>query len=143
MKKNGCKIDIIKKHENFMKNIKTFEQFDVNDPYGEEIDADLSLSQDDIPYDEITGIDDLIDIDDLYNVMVNYLEQANIIYCNYVNENPDEIDNCTSPEDAMECLGEIEEDHGLYSQAQELLNRIDELQDQIDKIESEEYFNDD
>lgn len=117
--------------------IKTYEQF-MDDPYGEERDDDFQeMDAEDIPDDE------MVDVQDLYDVMSDYLDQANVIYCNFTGENPDEVDNCSSPEDALDCLDEVTEDHGLYAQARELYDKIDNLQDQIDEAEAEEYFDDD
>jgi hypothetical protein len=78
----------------------------------------------------------------LYDDMTELLIQANSLYCNYNGEDPEECE-ISDPEEAIDLLNEIEEDHELYSQAQDLIDSIAALNDDIDSTDAEEYFNDD
>ncbi len=118
-----------------------FEQFkeSLEDPYGEEIEGELPVQDNDkdIPDDE------MVDIDDLYDVMGDLMWKANVLYCKFSGENPDEVDNAPSPEDAMESMDEIPEDSEYYEEATNISNEIGTLQEQIDEKEAEEAFEDD
>ena len=83
--------------------------------------------------------DDNAENSGLYDDMGDLLNQANTLVCNYKGEDSDEYE-ISSPDEAIDLLNEIEEDHELYSQAQELIDNIAALNDDIDSIEAKEYF---
>lgn len=97
-----------------MKKIKTFEEF---------------LNE---------GLDD-VENAGLYDDMADLLSQANILVCTYKGEDPNEY-TISNPDEAIDCLDEIEEGHELYHQAQELIDNIAALDDDIDSIDAKEYF---
>ena len=77
----------------------------------------------------------------LYDDMTDLLNQANILISKYNGENPEEYE-VPNPDEVIDFLNEIEEGHELYSEAQELIDNIAALNDEIDSIESKEYFDD-
>lgn len=77
----------------------------------------------------------------LYDKMSILLNKANILYCKFKGDDPDDWEDYDSPEEAMEALDEIPESHELYTEALELYNEIYSLNEKIDETESESYFN--
>jgi len=108
--------------KNYFKFLNESDNKDI-DPYGEE-------NWKDEPLDAEIPDDDMVDVDDLYDVMGDYLDQANVIYCNFTGDDPEKVDHCPSPEEAMDCLDKITKKHKSYKQAQELMEYIDDLQEE-------------
>ena len=76
----------------------------------------------------------------LYDEMSELLNKANILISKSFNDNLDEY-SINSPEEALDLLYEISEDSEYYAYAQELIADIEDLNDQIDEMDAEEFYN--